>query len=130
MTADCLRNTQPQTLWLTADCLRNTCGALRIQVREGALLRDEIIALRGKIADLTAEKDLLRAQLEAEKGKGRELEGLLQVLLAAAAAKERPDISKRALIPPKEPRKEPEERAAAAVKVTRWWAAGAAVTEP
>ena len=49
-------------------------------MREGALLRDEIIALRGKIADLTAEKDLLRAQHEAEKGKGRELEDLLQVI--------------------------------------------------
>ena len=51
-------------------------------VREGALLRDEIIALRGKMSNLTAEKDLTRAQQEAEKAKVRELEDLLQALRA------------------------------------------------
>jgi chromosome segregation ATPase len=51
-------------------------------VREGALLRDEIVALRSQCANLTAEKDLVRGTLEAEKGKVRTLEDLLQSLRA------------------------------------------------
>ena len=63
-------------------------------VREGALLRDEIVALRGKLANLGAEKDLLRGTLESEKSKARALEELVasmrlkehSVLDAASAA--------------------------------------------
>eukprot|EP00802_Teleaulax_amphioxeia_P002899 Tamp_02902.p1 GENE.Tamp_02902~~Tamp_02902.p1 ORF type:complete len:1275 (+),score=395.64 Tamp_02902:191-3826(+) len=51
-------------------------------VREGALLRDEIVALRGKVSNVSAEKDLLRSAVEAEKSKVRELEDLLQAMRA------------------------------------------------
>ena len=51
-------------------------------VREGALLRDEIVALRSKISNLTAERDVVRGTVEAEKAKVRDLEDLLQALRA------------------------------------------------
>eukprot|EP00960_Hanusia_phi_P004853 140472-Hanusia_phi.AAC.5 len=49
-------------------------------VKEGCLLRDEIVALRVKLDQAGGEKDYLRNQLEEERGKRGELESMLQEL--------------------------------------------------
>ncbi|EKX50848.1 hypothetical protein GUITHDRAFT_103437 [Guillardia theta CCMP2712] len=49
-------------------------------VKEGCLLRDEIVALRVKLDQVGGEKDFLRSQLEEERGRRGELEGMMQQL--------------------------------------------------
>lgn len=48
-------------------------------VREGALLRDEIVALRGKVSSLSGEKDILASKLDVERTRSKDLEDVLQV---------------------------------------------------
>lgn len=51
-------------------------------IRESALLRDEIVALRNKASAQAAERDVLMGRYEAERGRAKDLEDVLQALRA------------------------------------------------
>ncbi len=48
-------------------------------IRENALLRDEIVALRAKVSSFSGEREVLMNKLDAEKARCKELEDILQV---------------------------------------------------
>ena len=51
-------------------------------IRESALLRDEIVALRNKVSTQSAERDVLMGRYEAERTRAKDLEDVLQALRA------------------------------------------------